>query len=480
MNLGFCFLFSALGISVLYSLHTRSTGDLLSIGAKNLTIIYKSGEMKSMLANELHLRRTQGDAKALEKATKDLEGATSSLMESVPADLKSTVAEFQTLHKGLSAAKDLSGDVESKMFSALNNVSDMILLNSQEEQSVVINDAKKKLQIVLASVSAAGLLLFVFAFVWANRVSRRLAEFSDSLSNSSNISSERAEKILEASAKATALIESQSSAIQQTSVSTNGIVSIAVKSAESATRSVQNSEQSSRSIQDGRQAVSDMIESMNKIAESNQMIVSQVEKSQSDLAEVVQVISEIEEKTRVINDIVFQTRLLSFNASVEAARAGEAGKGFAVVAEEVGKLAQLSGDAAREIKGMLDKSVAKVRHMSEESKGSIQELMGRNEAILASGETNAKRCDDSLSSISTSAVEVGSVLQDIANVSLEQKTAVEEIRRAMQDLANSAEVSSTATSTTRSMASDVSTQSSQMSELATKLQAFVMGSSKAA
>lgn len=55
----------------------------------------------------------------------------------------------------------------------------------------------------------------------------------------------------------------------------------------------------------------------------------------------------------VITGIAGQTNLLALNAAIEAARAGERGRGFAVVAEEVRKLAEQSGAAAKKIAGLI-------------------------------------------------------------------------------------------------------------------------------
>ena len=90
-------------------------------------------------------------------------------------------------------------------------------------------------------------------------------------------------------------------------------------------------------------------------------------KGGSDMARVEATMSQITASSRKIADIIsvidgiaFQTNILALNAAVEAARAGEQGRGFAVVASEVRSLAGRSATAAKEIKTLIDDSVAKV------------------------------------------------------------------------------------------------------------------------
>ena len=116
--------------------------------------------------------------------------------------------------------------------------------------------------------------------------------------------------------------------------------------------------------------------------------------------------------TNVIDGIAFQTNLLALNAAVEAARAGEQGRGFAVVASEVRSLAQKAGEAAKEIKTLIEESVNQVKTTSE--------------LVDSTGEA--------LSSIVLSVKHASDIVSEITSASVEQTSNIEQVNRTITQL----------------------------------------------
>jgi methyl-accepting chemotaxis protein len=226
----------------------------------------------------------------------------------------------------------------------------------------------------------------------------------------------------------------QAAAIQETAASIDEVAAMVKKNSENAANSKETSVEGTRFAEESKSAMNQMVNAIAEIRSSNEEIMSQVNEGNQKISEIVTVISEIENKTKVINDIVFQTKLLSFNASVEAARAGEHGKGFAVVAEEVGNLAQMSGNAAKEISTMLAASILKVEGIVEETRTSVERLIQTGKLRVDAGTAIASQCSESLDKILSSVSKIDEMVGEISVASAEQSTGAFEIQKAINQL----------------------------------------------
>lgn len=346
-------------------------------------------------------------------------------------------------------------------------------LVEREVAEVMHLEATYKLLSMVLGISFALILAFSWAF--SSTLARQVAGIAARLKESAAATSQQSMKMKDASQNVSSSATEQASAIQETVATLDEITSMVNKSVDYANKSAEKSATSQKVTTEGQRAVTEMVRAMDDISGSNTEIMKAITDSNQKIAGIVKVIQSIAEKTNVINDIVFQTKLLSFNASVEAARAGEHGKGFAVVAEEVGNLAQMSGNAAKEIGEMLSSSIEKVEAVVKETEVSITRMIESGRAKVESGVHVAKRCGEVFDEVVENVSAVSRMMEEVAQASKEQAEGVNNISTAMNQLDEATHMNSNTANETSVLAEELARQASMLEKAVRDLELQVNG-----
>ena len=186
-----------------------------------------------------------------------------------------------------------------------------------------------------------------------------------------------------------------------------------------------------------KKRAAEVAESSRKSSESAKQLSQQFADQLGESIEHSKVVESIGELADVIDGIAEQINLLSLNASIEAARAGEAGRGFAVVADEIGKLANETSEAVKNIQATVGQVQDSFNDLSQNSKGLLafvtDTVMPDYDTLTQTAEQYGKDADyfagisgkvaDMSSDIETIMGEVSQAIQSIAESS--QSTADE-------------------------------------------------------
>lgn len=187
--------------------------------------------------------------------------------------------------------------------------------------------------------------------------------------------------------------EEQAASLTQTASAMEELSGTVQSNADVAQQAVQLADSASKAAINGGKVVHDVVSTMSEIQAASRKIV---------------------EITGVIDSIAFQTNILALNAAVEAARAGEQGRGFTVVASEVRTLAQKSAVAAKEIKKLIDDSVAQVEE----------------------GSQMADAAGEAISGVVTEVQRVTDLITEISAATKEQNTGLGQINVAVMELSD--------------------------------------------
>jgi len=258
-------------------------------------------------------------------------------------------------------------------------------------------------------VSASTAILLKSAI---EKIASALAEVRSAASSIEVATSEIASGNLDLSQRT----EDQAANLQQTAASMEQLTSTVKNTADTAGQAHRLASSASAAAIGGGESVAKVVSTMADIARSSTRIV---------------------DITSVIDGIAFQTNILALNAAVEAARAGEQGRGFAVVASEVRSLAQRSASAAKEIKALLDDSVAQV-----DAGMKLVNTAGNSMGDIVD---QARRVSDLIGEISSATTQqtigiaqVGNAVTQLDSVTQQNAALVEQSAAAAESLKNQA------------------------------------------
>ncbi len=196
-----------------------------------------------------------------------------------------------------------------------------------------------------------------------------------------------------------------------------------------------------------------------------QEAVGQTSQATDQIQELGNAAEQIGKVVETITEISEQVNLLALNATIEAARAGEAGKGFAVVANEIKELAKQTAEASDEIKQQIEgiqhstqgtvTEIEKIANIV----GQVNDLVS---TIAAAVEEQSVTTKDIAGNVARASEGVGEVNTTIAEGSKSANTIAADIADVTQ-----------ASDGITNASSQVNASSTELSELAEKLNTMV-------
>ncbi|WP_321430765.1 methyl-accepting chemotaxis protein [uncultured Methanolobus sp.] len=224
------------------------------------------------------------------------------------------------------------------------------------------------------------------------------------------------------------------------------------------TMTVQEVATNSQKAAENAKDSNDLISNLGTIAKDLLVKMDSIRTATSDSSGVIMELDgkskQIGEIVNLITNIADQTNLLALNAAIEAARAGEHGRGFAVVADEVRKLAEDSGNAAKQISTL----IGEIQEGTHNAVTSMQQ----GSAEVDTGALALNEAVQVVEQVVDAGTLIANMIQDIAAAAQEQSASIEEVTSSIEEVSSISEKSAAGT---EEASAAVEQQSATMQEL---------------
>ncbi len=240
--------------------------------------------------------------------------------------------------------------------------------------------------------------------------------------------------------------EQQSLRVTDTATAMEEMSSTVLEVAKNASQAAETTDTARNKANDGSTVVEEAVKSIGEVARQTMVL-------KEDMGTLGKQADGIGQIMNVISDIADQTNLLALNAAIEAARAGEAGRGFAVVADEVRKLAEKTMTATREVGEAISgiqsgtaKNIANFDHaakavdsatdLSKKSGEALREIVG----LVENASDQVRSIATASEEQSAASEEINHSIGEINTISSETSQAMTEAAKAVAELANQSQV----------------------------------------
>lgn len=315
---------------------------------------------------------------------------------------------------------------------------------------------KKSLYVSLGAAAGIALFALVLITLILRSVNSKFVHIVSQLTDASGQIYNASTSMLENAENLSKAVNQQASSVQETMASMTEMSSMLSQSSTNSANCRNLSKEAAEKAKIGKDIMQDMGNSMSSIESAN-----------AQLQNMIAIIHEITSKTNVINDIVFKTQLLSFNASIEAERAGQHGRGFAVIADEVGSLSQLSGNASKEIAGLL-----------ENSKRDVEQILSTTSERVKEGRGVLNRAIKTFNEIAGDIQNISVQSQVISDATREQEDGIKQTSLAMSMIDQATHQSATVASDAQQASISLGDQSNRIVEISTEIRNLIIGKKK--